>query len=73
MLAFYRLSSILGLKSIPGDSNDKDTAAMFVELSTEANEESFMSSMTNHREISHFIYGYSQLPCNGHLLKQTPL
>ena len=42
MLAFYRLSSILGLKSIPGDSNDKDTAAMFVELSTEANEESFI-------------------------------
>ena len=34
--------SIGGLQSIPRESNDKDVAAMLVELTIEANEESFV-------------------------------
>ena len=33
---------INGLRSVPGDSNDKDVAAMLDELTIEANEESFV-------------------------------
>ena len=35
-------STIDGLQSIPRDSNDKVVASMLVELTTEANEESFV-------------------------------
>ena len=36
------VTPIGGLQSIPRESNDKDVAAMLVELTIEANEESFV-------------------------------
>ena len=37
-----RFIEILGLQSIPRESNDKDVAAILVELTIEANEEYFV-------------------------------
>ena len=44
MISFtsIHLTIIDGLQSIPGESNDKDVAAMLDELTIEANEESFV-------------------------------
>ena len=39
---YVGLGPYLGLQSIPRDSNDKDMAAMLLDLTIEANEESFV-------------------------------
>ena len=44
---FWYFCSIEGLQSIPGDSNDKDVAAMLDELTIEAAEESFVVVLQN--------------------------
>ena len=42
MAPYVGLGPYLGLQSVPIDSNDKDMAAMLLDLTIEANEESFV-------------------------------